>query len=88
MEFAAHLAMAGEVFGEHRGATLSPEDCELLHMWYQAGVPVRAVLQGIDAARDEWRSQRRWPRFINRLSFCERPVLRATERIVRARTGA
>ena len=88
MGFPAYLAMAGEVFGEHRGAMLSPEDCELLHRWYQAGVPLRAVLQGIDAARDEWRAQRRWPRFINRLSFCERHVLRATERSVRARTGA
>lgn len=54
---------------------LSPLDWALLEGWKNSGVPLEAVLRGIDAAFEKWRGRRVKTQMVNSLAFCAQAVL-------------
>ena len=67
-----------EHFQRARGTSLfllSTLDWALAETWHDAGVPLEAVLRGIDAAFEKWRSRRVRTQMINSLAFCAQAVL-------------
>jgi hypothetical protein len=54
---------------------LSPLDWALIETWKNAGVPLAAVLRGIDSAFEKWRSRKVKTRMVNSLAFCAQAVL-------------
>jgi hypothetical protein len=80
-----------EHFRQARGTSLfllSPIDWALIENWRTAGVPLEAVLKGIDAAFEKWRSRKVKRRLVNSLAYCAQAVMEAAERSPRAeRTG-
>jgi hypothetical protein len=81
-----------EHFCRRRGAglQLSPLDWALIETWKDAGIPLEAVLRGIDATFDHY--DRRPPRGktkkINGLAWCAQEVLSAAEEMKEAAVGA
>jgi hypothetical protein len=55
---------------------VSPLDWALIETWKNAGVPLEAVLRGIDAAFEKWRAKppRARTQLINSLAFCAQAV--------------
>jgi hypothetical protein len=55
---------------------VSPLDWALIEAWKNSGVPLEAVLRGIDAAFDKWRSRpaRARTQKVNSLAFCAQAV--------------
>ncbi len=78
-----------EHFQRRRGATLllSTLDWALIETWKDAGIPLAAVLRGIDAAFES-RAKRPSPRKVNSLAYCAQEVLAATETMKEAAVGA
>ena len=67
-----------EHFQRARGTSLfllSPIDWALIETWKNAGVPLEAVLRGIDAAFEKWRSRKVRTQMVNSLAFCAQAVL-------------
>jgi len=60
---------------------LSPLDWALIESWKNAGVPLEAVLRGIDGAFVKWRSRRTKTQKVNSLAFCAQAVLTEAERM-------
>ncbi len=54
---------------------LSPLDWALLESWKNAGVPLEAVLRGIDAAFEKWRSRKSRIQMINSVAYCTQAVM-------------
>jgi hypothetical protein len=54
---------------------LSPLDWALIETWKNSGVPLEAVLRGIDAAFEKWRSRKSKVRMINSLAYCAQTVM-------------
>jgi len=54
---------------------LSPLDWALIETWKNAGVPLEAVLRGIDAAFEKWRARKVKTQMVNSLAFCAQAVL-------------
>lgn len=54
---------------------LSPLDWALIESWKNGGVPLEAVLRGIDAAFEKWRSRKVKTQMVNSLAFCAQAVL-------------
>ena len=54
---------------------MSPLDWALVETWKNAGVPLEAVLRGIDAAFEKWRGRRVKTQMVNSLAFCAQAVL-------------
>ncbi len=79
-----------EHFQRRRGTLLllSPLDWALMETWKDAGVPLEAVLRGIDATFDKW--ERRPKRFqkVNGLAYCSQEVLASAEELKEAAVGA
>jgi hypothetical protein len=77
-------------FQRRRGTLLllSPLDWALMETWKDAGVPLEAVLRGIDATFDKW--ERRPSRFrkVNSLAYCSQEVLASVEELKEAAVGA
>jgi hypothetical protein len=65
---------------------LSPLDWALIESWNNAGVPLEAVLRGIDDAFEKWRSRKVKTQKVNSLAFCAQAVL--TEAQLMADGGA
>src|SRR5690349_21930280 len=65
---------------------MSPLDWALVESWKNADVPLEAVLRGIDAAFEKWRSRKVKTQMVNSLAFCAQAVL--TEAQVMAGTAA
>lgn len=63
---------------------LSPLDWALIESWKNAGVPLEAVLRGIDAAFDKWRQRKSRTQQVNSLAFCAQAVLAEAERLANA----
>ena len=59
---------------------LSPLDWALIEAWKDSGVPLQAVLKGIDESFDKWRSRKQRRRSINSLAYCAQAVMEAAER--------
>lgn len=67
-----------EHFQRTRGTSLfllSPLDWALIESWKNAGVPLEAVLRGIDAAFEKWRGRKSKTQKVNSLAFCAQAVL-------------
>jgi hypothetical protein len=64
---------------------LSPLDWALIESWNESGVPLEAVLRGIDAAFEKWRGRKVKTQMVNSLAFCAQAVL--TEAQLMAGTG-
>lgn len=67
-----------EHFQRARGTSLfrlSPLDWALVEAWKNAGVPLEAVLRGIDEAFARWRSRKQTHRMINSLAYCTQAVM-------------
>ena len=90
----AYFTEIEERFSRRRGSLLllSTLDWALIETWREAGVPLEAVLRGIDAAFDryETRSARAKGRLrkVNGLAWCAQAVMTAAEEMVEAATGA
>jgi hypothetical protein len=54
---------------------LSPLDWALIETWKDSGVPLEAVLRGIDEAFAKWRSRKSKTQMVNSLAFCAQAVL-------------
>ncbi|HEY5055524.1 MAG TPA: hypothetical protein VII58_05145 [Acidobacteriaceae bacterium] len=92
-----HFAYFTEIedrFAHRRGSLLllSTLDWALIETWREAGVPLEAVLRGIDAAFDKYESQRarlgnRRQRKVNGLAWCAQAVMEAAEQASAASVG-
>ena len=60
---------------------LSPLDWALIESWKTSGIPLEAVLKGIDDAFEKWRSRKSKRRSINSLAYCAQAVLEVAQRI-------
>ena len=54
---------------------LSPLDWALIESWKVSGIPLEAVLRGIDAAFEKWRGRKVRTQMVNSLTFCAQAVL-------------
>lgn len=81
-----------ERFQQRRGSLLllSTIDWALIESWHEAGIPLEAVLRGIDSAFDKYDArQKRGPqRRINGLAWCSQAVLEAAEELKEAAIGS
>jgi len=59
-----------------------------MEMWKEAGIPVEAVLRGIDAAFDKYDRRAKKTRKVNSLAYCQQEVLSAVEDLKEAATGS
>jgi len=79
-----------EFFWKKRGAHLlvSPLDWAIMEAWQKAGVPLEAVLKGIDRAFESYGRSRRGPgRPLKSLAYCTDAVLEAAEEQAEAAAG-
>jgi hypothetical protein len=80
-----------EYFWRKRGAHLlvSPLDWAIVEAWQKAGIPIPAVLKGIDRAFESWgRSRRGAGRPLKSLAYCVDAVLEAAAEAQEAAAGA
>ncbi len=69
-------------FQQVRGTSLfllSPLDWALIETWKNSGIPLEAVLRGIDAAFEKWRARKSKVRMVNSLAYCSQEVLAAAQ---------
>ncbi|HKW63853.1 MAG TPA: hypothetical protein VJN89_14980 [Candidatus Acidoferrum sp.] len=79
-----------EYFWKKRGAHLlvSPLDWAIMEAWQKAGVPLEAVLKGIDQAFESYgRSRRGAGKPLKSLAYCTDAVLEAAEEQLEASAG-
>jgi hypothetical protein len=80
-----------ERFQQRRGALLllSTLDWALIETWREAGIPLEAVLRGIDAAFDKYEARQKKARMrrINGLAWCAQAVMVAAEELREASAG-
>jgi len=79
-----------EHFQRRRGGALllSTLDWALIQTWKDAGLPLEAVLRGIDAAFDRYDERPSKTRKVNSLAYCSQEVLAAAEEMKEAAVGA
>jgi hypothetical protein len=65
---------------------LSPLDWALIESWKNSGVPLEAVLRGIDLAFEKWRARKSRVQMVNSLAFCSQPVMAEAQRMADAGT--
>lgn len=76
-----------EHFQRARGTSLfllSPLDWALIEVWKDAGVPLDAVLRGIDAAFEKWRSRKSKLQQVNSLAYCAQAVMQQAQDMARS----
>jgi len=82
-----------ERFQQARGTGLflmSPLDWALVEAWKNAGVPLEAVLRGIDAAFEKWRAKKKRNQNVNSVAYCTQAVMleaQALAGVAPARSG-
>lgn len=80
-----------ERFQQRRGAILllSTLDWALIETWQEAGIPLEAVLRGIDTAFDKYESRQKRGRMrrVNGLAWCAQAVMQAAEELREASAG-
>lgn len=77
-----------EHFQRARGTALfllSPLDWALIESWKNAGIPLAAVLRGIDLAFEKWRAKKTKTQAVNSLAYCAQAI--ATEAEAMAKGG-
>lgn len=81
-----------ERFQQRRGTILllSTLDWALIEMWREAGIPLEAVLRGIDAAFDKYEARQKRARMqrVNGLAWCAQAVMQAAVEMSAAATGS
>jgi hypothetical protein len=79
-----------EHFQRRRGTLIlmSTLDWALMDIWKDAGIPLEAVLRGIDVTLDKWEKRPHRTRKINGLAFCAQEVLAAAEEMKEGAVGA
>ena len=91
MNYYEYFSEIEERFSRRRGSILllSTLDWALIETWREAGVPLEAVLRGIDEAFDKHdaRATRAKSRKVNGLAWCAQAVMQAAEAMVEASTG-
>ena len=73
-----------EHFQRARGTSLfllSPLDWALIETWKNSGVPLEAVLRGIDAAFEKWRAKRSRVQMVNSIAYCTQAVMTEAQRM-------
>jgi hypothetical protein len=94
MNYFEYFSEIEERFSRRRGSILllNTLDWALIETWREAGIPLAAVLRGIDDAFDKHdaRSQRAGGRLrkVNGLAWCAQAVMQAAEAMVEAATGS
>jgi hypothetical protein len=58
---------------------LSPLDWALIESWKDSGIPLEAVLAGVERAFEKFKARQRKYRMVNALAYCTQEVLRAAE---------
>jgi hypothetical protein len=69
------------------GLLLSTLDWTLIETWKEAGVPLEAVLRGIDAAFEKYEQRPSKTQKVNSLAYCAQAVLTAAEDMKEAAVG-
>jgi hypothetical protein len=79
-----------EHFQRRRGSILllSTLDWALMETWKEAGIPLEAVVRGIDVTFDKWDQRSSKTRKVNGLGFCTQEVLAAAEEMKDAASGS
>jgi len=81
-----------ERFQQRRGSILllSTLDWALIEMWHEAGIPLEAVLRGIDAAFDKYETRQKQARMqrVNGLAWCAQAVMQAAMEMSEAAAGS
>lgn len=79
-----------EHFCKRRGTllTVSTLDWALMTTWKDAGIPLEAVLRGIDEAFEKYERRTSKTQKINGLAYCAQAVLTAAEEMKEAAVGA
>jgi hypothetical protein len=78
-----------EHFQRRRGRIqLSPLDWALIETWKDTGIPLEAVLRGVDTAFDKYDQRRSKSQKVNSLAYCAQAVLVAAEEMKEAAVGA
>lgn len=77
-------------FQRRRGGALllSTLDWALIETWKEAGVPLEAVLRGVDAAFDRYEQRPSKTKKINGLAYCAQEVLSAAEEMKDSSVGS
>jgi hypothetical protein len=77
-------------FQRRRGTLLigSTLDWALIEVWKDAGIPLDAVLRGIDAAFDRYDARPSKTKKVNSLAYCSQEVLAAAEDMKEAAVGS
>jgi hypothetical protein len=81
-----YFTEAEEHFQKARGTALfllSPLDWALLESWKNSGVPLAAVLRGIDSAFEKWRAKKSRTQAVNSLAYCAQAIAAAAEEIAK-----
>jgi hypothetical protein len=76
-----------EHFQRARGTSLfllSPLDWALIEAWKNAGVPLEAVLRGVDIAFEKWRAKRSRVQNVNSIAYCTQAVMTEAQRLADA----
>jgi len=76
-----------EHFQRARGTSLfllSPLDWALIETWKNSGVPLEAVLRGVDAAFEKWRAKRSRVQMVNSIAYCTQAVMTEAQRLADA----
>lgn len=66
---------------------VSTMDWALIEVWKNAGIPLEAVLRGIDVTFEHYQRRRSKTRKVNALGFCTQEVLSAAEEMKEAAVG-
>jgi hypothetical protein len=79
-----------EHFQRRRGTILllSTLDWALIETWKDAGIPLEAVIRGIDAAFEKFDKRRPSHKKVNSLAYCAQAVITAAEDMKEAAVGA
>jgi glycine/D-amino acid oxidase-like deaminating enzyme len=76
------------LFRRGGGLLLSTLDWALIETWKDAGIPLEAVLRGIDEAFDRYDQRPAKTKKVNSLAYCSQLVLAAAEDMKEAAVGA
>ena len=93
MNYIGYFSEIEERFSARRGSILllSTLDWALIETWREAGIPLEAVLRGIDNAFDKHDAKTTKAgsrnRKVNGLAWCSQAVMEAAEEMVEAATG-
>jgi hypothetical protein len=83
-EYFNYFTQIEEHFQRVRGTSLfllSPLDWALLESWKSSGVPLEAVLRGIDIAFEKWRAKKSRTQMVNSIAYCTQAIMTEAQRM-------